>query len=133
MFRDTKAFSGFSVSDIPEAKKFYSQVLGLEIEELSEPISMLILHLATGGNVFVYPKGTDHVPASYTILNFPVVDIDSAVDELKAKGVEFIQLKNNDMPQDEKNIMRGLAADMGPDIAWFKDPAGNVLAVLQDK
>ena len=133
MFKDTKAFSGFSVDSISAAKEFYSTVLGLEVEEVSEPMSMLILHLATGANILIYPKGSDHQPASYTILNFPVTEINTAVSELKSKGVNFIKLENNDMPQDENNILRGLAAHMGPDIAWFTDPAGNVLAVLQEE
>ena len=133
MFKDTKAFSGFSVGDIPAAKEFYGGILGLQIEELSEPMPMLILHIATGGDILIYPKGSDHEPASYTVLNFPVTEIDAAVNDLKLKGVNFVQLENSDMPQDEKSIMRGLAVNMGPDIAWFKDPAGNVLAVLQQQ
>ncbi|HEX8226315.1 MAG TPA: VOC family protein [Candidatus Saccharimonadales bacterium] len=132
MFKDTKAFSGFSVSDITTAKVFYGTVLGLEIEELKKPMPMLLLHLATGGDVLVYPKGDDHTPATYTVLNFPVSDINAAVQELTSKGVDFIHLENDDMPQDEMGIMRGLSANMGPDIAWFKDPAGNVLAILQE-
>ncbi len=132
MFKDTKAFSGFSVDDVSKAKQFYSETLGLEVEELSEPMTMLVLHLATGGDVLVYPKGTDHTPANFTILNFPVDNIDSAMAALATKGVKFVDLDDKDMPQDEKGIMRGLAANMGPDIAWFKDPAGNTLSIMQN-
>lgn len=121
-------FSGFSVQDLAQAKDFYTNTLGLELanEEMG-----LRLNLPGGGQVFVYDKA-DHAPAMFTILNFVVEDIDSAVDELTKGGVVFERY--NDMPfeQDEKGIARGLAANQGPDIAWFKDPAGNILAVLQD-
>jgi catechol 2,3-dioxygenase-like lactoylglutathione lyase family enzyme len=128
MFKDTPAFSGFSVNDVDEAKKFYGSVLGLKV---TEEHGMLTLHLATGGEVLVYPKGEQHQPASFTILNFPVKDVSQAVDELAAKGVEFERYP--DMHQDEKGIARGIAAQQGPDIAWFKDPAGNILSVLQNE
>jgi catechol 2,3-dioxygenase-like lactoylglutathione lyase family enzyme len=120
MFKSTKAFSGFSVDDIPAAEKFYSETLGLEV---SEENGMLTLHIAGGTEVLIYPKGDDHVPATYTILNFPVDDIDAAVDELVGRGVEFEKYEM----VDENGIARG----EGPPIAWFKDPAGNILSVLQ--
>ena len=121
MFEHTKAFSGFSVDDIAKAKQFYGETLGLRV---SEEYGMLRLHLEGGGNILVYPK-PDHTPATYTILNFPVDDIDRAVDELTARGVRFERYDG--FEQDEKGIARG----PGPNIAWFKDPAGNVLSVLE--
>lgn len=123
VFSTTKAFSGFSVNDIPAATVFYRDKLGLTVEEQN---GMLALHLGGGGTVLVYPK-QNHAPATYTVLNFPVDDIDSAVDELTAKGVQFEHYDG--MPADEKGIMR---AGHGPDIAWFTDPAGNVISVLQE-
>jgi catechol 2,3-dioxygenase-like lactoylglutathione lyase family enzyme len=120
MFKNTKAFSGFSVDDIPTAERFYSKTLGLEV---SEENGMLTLHIAGGGEILIYPKGDDHVPATYTILNFPVDDIDAAVDELVGRGVEFEKYEM----VDENGIARG----EGPAIAWFKDPAGNILSVLE--
>jgi catechol 2,3-dioxygenase-like lactoylglutathione lyase family enzyme len=121
MFKNTHAFSGFSVNDIPKAKAFYSQTLGLDV---SEEHDMLTLHLATGGKVLIYPKA-DHTPATYTILNFPVDDIEHAVDTLTRKGVTFEQYANL---TDERGIARSIAKQQGPDIAWFKDPAGNILS-----
>lgn len=129
MFKDTPAFSGFSVNDIAAAKTFYSETLGLEVAEIN--MGMLELHLATGAKILVYPKD-DHTPASYTILNFPVEDIDSAIEELSSRGVTF-EHYDGDLGTDEKGVLRGLSANMGPDIAWFKDPAGNVLSVLQNE
>ncbi|MGH2572988.1 MAG: VOC family protein [Actinomycetota bacterium] len=122
MFEHTKAFSGFSVDDIPRAKQFYSETLGLRV---SEEHGMLHLHIAGDRDTLIYPK-EDHTPATYTILNFPVDDIDKAVDELAARGVRFERYEG--AQQDEKGIFRG----EGPFIAWFKDPAGNVLSVLQE-
>jgi catechol 2,3-dioxygenase-like lactoylglutathione lyase family enzyme len=121
MFEDTKAFSGFAVDDIPKAKRFYGETLGLR---LSEQNGLLLLHIAGGRDTLVYPK-EGHTPATFTILNFPVDDIDEAVDELTARGVAFERY--DDFGQDEKGVMRG----RGPDIAWFKDPAGNILSVLE--
>jgi catechol 2,3-dioxygenase-like lactoylglutathione lyase family enzyme len=121
MFENTRAFSGFSVDDVPEARKFYGETLGLRV---SEEYGMLSLHIAGEWNILVYPK-PDHTPASFTILNFPVDDIDEAVDELTERGVRFERYDG--LEQDEKGIFRG----GGPYIAWFKDPAGNVLSVLQ--
>jgi len=126
MLKDSKVYSGFSVDDIEKAKNFYGEVLGLDV---SEEHGMLDLHLATGGTVLVYPKET-HMPATFTILNFPVNDIDAAADELISKGVSFEIYEG--MHQDENGIARGKAANMGPDIAWFKDPAGNILSILEE-
>ena len=123
MFRDTKAFSGFAVPDIAAAKAFYGDTLGLD---LTEENGMLTLHLAGGRDTIVYPK-PDFVPATYTILNFPVDDVEAAVDELTAKGVEFQKYEGEEYATDAKGIMR----QGGPLIAWFTDPAGNILSVLQ--
>ncbi len=120
MFKDSKAFSTFSADDIPRAKQFYGETLGLDV---ADEMDGLALHLAGGGEVFVYPK-EDHEPASFTVLNFPVDDIDEAVDELTEAGVEFERYEG--MELDEKGIYRG----EGPTIAWFKDPAGNILSVI---
>lgn len=125
MLRDARAFSGFSVDDLEDAKEFYGDILGLEVEDADQG---LMLKLAGGGLVFVYAKD-DHVPATYTILNFPVDDIDQAVDALIERGVEF---ENYEGMTDEKGVARGLSSGQGPDIGWFKDPAGNFLAVMQD-
>ena len=122
MFGDTKAFSGFAVDDIDAAKRFYEDTLGLDV---SQDDSTLTLHLAGGRDVFVYSK-PDHKPATYTILNFPVDDIDLAVDALASKGVRLERYEG--FAQDEKGIMRG----DGPPIAWFTDPAGNILSVLEE-
>jgi predicted enzyme related to lactoylglutathione lyase len=122
MLRASNAFSGFSVSDIPKAKKFYSDVLGLKV---SEEHGMLTLHLANGGSVMAYPK-PNHEPATFTILNFPVPDVDKTVDELTKRGVRFEHYDMKEIKTDEKGIARG----NGPTIAWFKDPAGNILSVL---
>lgn len=123
--RDSAAFSGFSVDDIPAARQFYSQTLGLEV---SEQNGMLTLHLGSGARVLVYPKGADHAPASFTVLNFPVPDIERAVDALAARGVRFERYDSMADDVDARGIFRG----GGPLIAWFTDPAGNVLSVLQD-
>jgi predicted enzyme related to lactoylglutathione lyase len=125
MLKDSKAFSGFSVNDIAAAKKFYSETLGIVVEEKE---NVLILKPAGIPAIYVYSK-ENHTPASYTILNFPVEDIDQAVEELKDNGVTFEQYENM---TDEKGIARGISRNMGPDIAWFKDPAGNVLSVLHE-
>lgn len=123
MFSDTKAFSGFSVDDISKAKHFYGDTLGLRV---SEENGMLTLHIAGDRPTLVYPK-PDHTPATFTILNFPVDDIDKTVDELSSRGIQF-EKYGEEFGQDEKGIARGL----GPSIAWFKDPAGNILSVLQE-
>ncbi len=125
MFKDTKAFSGFSVNDIERAKDFYGRTLGLEVSELN---GMLQLHLGSGANVLAYPKD-NHEPATFTILNFPVSDVDSAVDGLRERGVRFESYDLPGLKTDEKGIARG----EGPTIAWFKDPAGNILSVLEEE
>jgi catechol 2,3-dioxygenase-like lactoylglutathione lyase family enzyme len=122
---ESKAFSGFSVNDIPAAREFYEDKLGLAVTEAN---GMLHLHTTGDRDTLVYPKA-DHVPATYTILNFPVDDIDAVVDTLAANGVQMTKFPG--MPQDDKGIMRGRSYNRGPDIAWFTDPAGNVLSVLQ--
>jgi catechol 2,3-dioxygenase-like lactoylglutathione lyase family enzyme len=124
VFADTKAYSGFAVPDIEQAREFYEGTLGLKVSGESE----LILHLAGDRDTLVYPK-PDHTPATYTILNFPVPDIDAAVDELVSRGVRFERYE--DFDQDEKGVFRGGGVN-GPDIAWFKDPAGNILSVLKE-
>jgi len=123
MFANTKAFSGFAVDDIEKAREFYGDTLGIRT---SEQYGLMTLHLAGDRDTLVYPK-PDHTPATYTILNFPVDDIDAAVDALVARGVRFERYDGGD--QDERGIFRG----EGPYIAWFTDPAGNVLSVLQEK
>jgi catechol 2,3-dioxygenase-like lactoylglutathione lyase family enzyme len=122
MLGESKAFSGFAAPDIAKIKEFYSNALGLKV---TEEHGLLTLHLAGGNNVLVYPK-PDHVPANFTILNFPVDDVDRAVDELSKRGVRFEKYDRPEIKTDEKGIMRG----NGPTIAWFKDPAGNILSVL---
>lgn len=122
MFKDTKAFSGFSVDDVAKAKEFYGQTLGLDVSEAN---GLLMLHLAGGRDIVVYPKA-DHIPATFTILNFPVANIEQAVDDLASRGVRMeIYFEGT---QDAKGISRG----EGPLIAWFKDPAGNILSVLEE-
>ncbi|HSW99867.1 MAG TPA: VOC family protein [Patescibacteria group bacterium] len=125
MFERAKAFSGFSVNDLAKAKQFYSEILGVSITK--NPAG-LMLQIAGSNGILIYPKD-DHVPATYTILNFPVDDIDEAVDTLTKKGLTF---EKYDGMTDEKGIARGIAAQRGPDIAWFKDPAGNILSVLHE-
>jgi catechol 2,3-dioxygenase-like lactoylglutathione lyase family enzyme len=124
MLANSKAFSGFSVNDVSEARKFYEATLGLRV---SEDNGMLTLHIAGGRDILVYPKD-DHTPASFTILNFPVDNVESAVDELTSRGVRFERYPGMDADMDEKGIFRG----GGPLIAWFTDPAGNVLSVIED-
>jgi predicted enzyme related to lactoylglutathione lyase len=123
MLEASKAFSGFSANDIEKAKESYSKTLGLKV---SESHGLLTLHLAGDNNVLIYPK-PNHVPATFTVLNFPVKDVDQAVDELTKRGVRFEVYDLPDIKTDKKGIMRG----KGPTIAWFKDPAGNILSVLE--
>jgi len=127
MLGDSVAFSGFSVKDLARTKQFYSDTLGVKVEQDEMGLT---LKLPNGNDVFIYQKD-DHQPASFTILNFIVDDIDKAVDELVANGVQFERYDNMPAQQDEKGIARGVAANMGPDIAWFKDPDGNILSVLK--
>jgi catechol 2,3-dioxygenase-like lactoylglutathione lyase family enzyme len=123
MFEDTKAFSGFAVDDLAKATKFYGETLGLRV---TEDNGILTLHIAGDRPTIVYPK-PDHTPASFTILNFPVSDIDAAVDALAERGVQFEHYAGTPAETDGKGIFRG----GGPLIAWFKDPAGNILSVLE--
>ena len=125
MFENSDAFSGMSSDDIEASRAFYEGVLGLVVQDAGG--GLLSVQLPKGGAVLIYPK-EDHAPATFTILNFPVEDIDAAVDELIAKGVAMQRYEG--MPQDDKGIVRGKAAGEGPDIAWFTDPAGNILSVL---
>jgi predicted enzyme related to lactoylglutathione lyase len=125
MLTEFKAYSGFAVDDIGKARDFYGEALGLQTEMLDEQNGLLSLHLAGGRDTLVYQK-PDFQPATYTILNFQVDDIDEAVDGLAARGVTFERYEGFD--QDDKGIARG----NGPNIAWFKDPAGNILSVLEE-
>ncbi|KAB1862655.1 VOC family protein [Microbacterium algeriense] len=125
-FTTDNAFSGFSVDDIDAAKEFYGTTLGLDVEV--NAMGFLDLKLPRGGSILVYAK-PNHTPASFTILNFPVADVDAAVDELNDRGVQTKIYSDDEFPSDSRGIVRGNG--QGPDIAWFRDPAGNVLAVMQ--
>jgi catechol 2,3-dioxygenase-like lactoylglutathione lyase family enzyme len=127
MIKITWAFSGFSVNDMAQAEAFYAKTLGLQVEKTAMGLQ---LHLPSGNTIFVYQKN-DHQPATFTVLNFAVGNIDEAVDELTKLGVKFERYAA--IPQDEKGIARGISQQRGPDIAWFKDPAVNILSVLQEK
>ena len=126
MLADSPAFSGFSVNDLESARRFYTDTLGLRVADVPEMGGLLRLHLGSGADVLVYAKD-DHTPASFTVLNFPVPDVEQAVDQLGARGVTFEHYENP--PTDEKGIMRA----GGPLIAWFTDPAGNVFSVMQQE
>jgi catechol 2,3-dioxygenase-like lactoylglutathione lyase family enzyme len=126
MLADSPAFSGFSVNDLESARRFYTDTLGLRVADVPEMGGLLRLHLGSGADVLVYAKD-DHTPASFTVLNFPVPDVEQAVDQLVARGVTFERYENP--PTDEKGIMRA----GGPLIAWFTDPAGNVFSVMQQE
>jgi len=123
----TEAFSSFSVNDLKKAKEFYADKLGVEVEEQEQGLK---LTFDGGNNVFIYPK-SDHKPATFTVLNFPVEDIDVAVDKLTELGVKFESYKG-EMETDKKGIFRGADKSEGPNIAWFKDPAGNFLSVIEE-
>ncbi|MDQ6927399.1 MAG: VOC family protein [Actinomycetota bacterium] len=127
MLKDNEAFSSFSVDDPGAAKQFYGETLGMDISEDPDMKGLLELSVAGGGKVMIYPK-PDHAPATFTVLNFRVDDIDTAVDELAERGVDFEIYDEGELKTDSKGIMRG----NGPQIAWFRDPAGNVLSVLHD-
>jgi catechol 2,3-dioxygenase-like lactoylglutathione lyase family enzyme len=122
---DSPAFSGFSVDDLDRARRFYEETLGLRVTDVPEMGGLMRLRLGSGADVLVYAK-PDHAPATFTVLNFPVPDVEKAVDELTARGVRFERYENP--PTDEKGIMRA----SGPLIAWFTDPAGNVFSVMQE-
>lgn len=131
MLNGPKAFSGFSVDDIENAKAFYGNTFGLKVT--GNAMGLLELHVGGGNPIIIYPKGAGHSPASFTILNFRVKDIDEAIEQLTAAGVSF---EHYDMPHlktDTKGVARGAATGRGPDIAWFKDPAGNILSVIQEQ
>jgi catechol 2,3-dioxygenase-like lactoylglutathione lyase family enzyme len=123
MFENTKPFSSFSVDDLQKAKNFYGKTLGLEVKETQEGLE---LRLPGDSRIFIYPK-TNHTPATFTILNFPVRNIDAIVDDLKKRGVQFEIYNEGELKTDEKGIFRG-----GPKVAWFKDPAGNFISVLEE-
>lgn len=124
MLGNTKAFSSFSVNDLQKAKKFYGETLGLNVKSESEGLELKV----PGNTIFVYAKD-NHVPATFTVLNFPVDNVETAVDELKRRGVSFEVYKEGELKTDAKGIFRG---EEGPTIAWFKDPAGNFLSVLEE-
>ena len=124
MLTDSPAFSGFAVNDLDAARRFYADTLGLQVTDVPEMGGLMRLQLGSGTQVLVYAK-PDHVPATFTVLNFPVPDVEKAVDELAGRGVQFQRYENP--PTDEKGIMRV----GGPLIAWFTDPAGNVFSVIQ--
>jgi catechol 2,3-dioxygenase-like lactoylglutathione lyase family enzyme len=126
MLKNSKAFSGFSVDDINKARTFYGETLGLDVK--GNEMGILELHTNGGIPIIVYPK-PNHTPATFTVLNFPVDDIEKAVDELSAKGITFQQYNQPELKTDEKGICRG---NGGPNIAWFKDPAGNILSILEE-
>jgi catechol 2,3-dioxygenase-like lactoylglutathione lyase family enzyme len=126
MFEDTHAFSSFSVDDIQKAREFYENVLGLEVSEDSD-MDILMLHIATGADIVIYPKGKDHQPANFTVLNFAVDNIEETVDELGRRGVRFEQYQGP-LETDDRGIHHG-----NPLIAWFRDPAGNILSVVEEE
>lgn len=128
MFKDTHAFSSFSVDDPSAAKTFYGETLGIDVAEIPDMAGLLELTVAGGAKVMIYPK-PNHEPATFTVLNFRVDDVDKAVDELSDRGVAFEIYDEGQLKTDSKGIMRG----EGPQIAWFRDPAGNILSVLQDR
>jgi catechol-2,3-dioxygenase len=125
MFKNTRAFSSFSVNDLEKAREFYHQILGLDVTK--EAMGVLTVQVEGGNKIIIYPK-PDHVPATFTILNFPVADLEEAVDKLIELGISFEQY-GGELQTNEKGILRG--DGRGPDIAWFKDPAGNILSVIQ--
>jgi len=130
MFREANAFSSFSVNDLAAAKEFYGSTLGLKVTDVAN-MHVLSVSLAGGGTVVIYPK-PDHAPATFTVLNFKVPNIDEAVDKLKEKNVQF-ESYESEIKTDENNISRGAESGRGPNIAWFRDPAGNILSVLEDE
>ena len=130
MLGSSKAFSSFSVDNIEKSKKFYQDTLGLETKTVSMGIDLLGLHTPGNNPIMIYPK-EDHQPATFTVLNFPVDNLDKTVDELIGKGIKFEQYDMEQMKTDEKGILRGNGH--GPDIAWFKDPAGNIVSLIEER
>jgi catechol 2,3-dioxygenase-like lactoylglutathione lyase family enzyme len=130
MFKNVPAFSGYAVKDLDQAKQFYGETLGLDVKEDGSCMG-LDVKLATGAHVFLYGK-PDHIPATYTVLNFPVDDLDKAMTKLENAGVKFEQYHDERIPQDERGVSHGNASEHTPDIAWFKDPSGNILSVLRE-
>ncbi|HRJ06183.1 MAG TPA: VOC family protein [Candidatus Saccharibacteria bacterium] len=128
MFKQANAFSGFSVDDLEEAKVFYADLLGIQVDDSGMGLE---LQFPNGHSVFIYEK-EDHQPATYTTLNFPVNDINAAIDSMLEQGITMQRYDNLPAKQDERGVLRGKSAGMGPDIAWFEDPAGNILAVLEN-
>jgi predicted enzyme related to lactoylglutathione lyase len=126
MFGNSNAFSSFSINDEKKAKDFYGRILGLKVSEVPDMKGLLNLHIG-GSKILIYSK-PNHTPASFTVLNFPVADVEKAVDDLKKKGVRFESYNEPDFKTDEKGILR----NGGPAIAWFKDPAGNILSVIEE-
>jgi catechol 2,3-dioxygenase-like lactoylglutathione lyase family enzyme len=127
MLRESPAYSGYSTTDLGAARQFYAETLGLAVDDTPEGLR---LAFAGGHTVFIYPKGPDHRPATFTVLNFPVHDVVAAVDWLTARGIKMERYEG--MDQDERGIVRPPSADLGPQIAWFTDPAGNILSVIQE-
>ena len=130
MFKDIKAFSSFSVDDLQKAKEFYGKTLGLEVSEFPD-MGLLEIRIAGDRNIMLYPK-ENHTPATFTVLNFPVVNVDEAVDQLTKLGVPFERYDEPDLKSDEKGVCRGDGSAGPRAIAWFKDPAGNILSVLEE-
>ncbi len=128
MFKDSKAFASYSIDDVAKAKAFYGDVLGIDVAEVPGMEDLLDLHLSAGNKVMLYAK-PDHQPATFTVLNFPVEDVDKAVERLKGSGVRFEKYDTEDIKTDAKGVFR----DEGMAIAWFKDPAGNILSVMSGK
>jgi len=126
----TTAFSGFSVKDIAEAKAFYGETLGLRVTD--EDMGLIALHVAGGNPILIYPKAAGHTPATFTVLNFKVKDIDAAIDALVAKGSTFEHYDMQGFKTDLKGVLRGAAVGQGPNIAWFKDPSGNILSLIEE-
>ncbi|MCX2492139.1 VOC family protein [Pedobacter sp. PF22-3] len=125
MLQNSKAFSSFSVDDVQKAKEFYKEILGLEVKD--NPMGVIEVVVSGSSNILLYPK-PNHVPATFTVLNFPVEDIDQAADALIAKGVKFEIYNQESIKTDQKGISRG---NGGPNMAWFRDPAGNILSILE--
>lgn len=129
MLNATNAFSGFSVDDLGKAKAFYGNTLGLKVTE--NAMGLLELHVGGVNPIIIYPKGAGHSPATFTILNFRVKDVDKTIDQMTAAGVSFEHYDMPNLKTDAKGVARGAASGRGPNIAWFKDPAGNILSVIE--